>query len=118
MTSPNKRITRSTNRKQYERQSAVSMSQLSNEKQQQQEQQEPTEQRPPIWKVWFIASRPHTLTASISPIIVSYNVGLVVIQNLNLPKFRFLTFEWMIFCILMQVGTNLHNDYADFVKGS
>lgn len=26
--------------------------------------------------------------------------------------------EWSFFCILMQLGCNLHNDYADFIKGA
>ena len=29
-----------------------------------------------------------------------------------------ITFLWTLFCILIQLGTNLHNDYADFVKGA
>lgn len=33
-------------------------------------------------------------------------------------SFFWLTVEWTVFCMLMQLGTNLHNDYADFVKGA
>jgi len=28
------------------------------------------------------------------------------------------TFAWLLFCVFIQLGTNLHNDYADFVKGA
>jgi 1,4-dihydroxy-2-naphthoate octaprenyltransferase len=103
-------------RRQKQQLSSISVS--SNNEQQQQQEQQQQEQRPPTWKVWLIASRPHTLTASISPIIVAYNVGMVVIDDLNHQKYRLLTVEWMVFCVFMQLGTNLHNDYADFVKGA
>ncbi|OEU10079.1 hypothetical protein FRACYDRAFT_173266 [Fragilariopsis cylindrus CCMP1102] len=74
--------------------------------------------RPPLWKVWFVAARPHTLSASIAPNIVAYNVGIAIIDNVNKASFFWFTMEWTLFCILMQLGTNLHNDYADFVKGA
>ncbi|KAG7354065.1 UbiA prenyltransferase family-domain containing protein [Nitzschia inconspicua] len=83
--------------------------------------------RPPSWKVWFIAARPHTLTASVAPNIVSYSACLALLfensDNISLPfldvaHLRNLTFQWTAFCMLMQLGTNLHNDYADFVKGA
>jgi 1,4-dihydroxy-2-naphthoate polyprenyltransferase len=32
--------------------------------------------------------------------------------------FLSLTIQWTAFCVLMQLGTNLHNDYADFVLGA
>ena len=74
--------------------------------------------RPPLWKVWFVAARPHTLSASIAPNIVAYNVGIAIIDNVDKASFFWCTMEWTLFCILMQLGTNLHNDYADFVKGA
>ena len=77
--------------------------------------------RPSLWKVWFVAARPHTLSASIAPNIVAYNVGIAIIDGVNddsSSTFFWLTMEWTLFCILMQLGTNLHNDYADFVKGA
>jgi len=91
----------------------------------------PSSPRPPLWKVWFVAARPHTLTASISPNIVAYNAGIAFIDgvvdtdtdtggnaNANATSFFWLILEWTAFCMLMQLGTNLHNDYADFVKGA
>jgi 1,4-dihydroxy-2-naphthoate polyprenyltransferase len=76
------------------------------------------EPRPHLVKVWWIACRPHTLTASLSPIIVAYNASLAHIQPLERGVFVSLTVQWAIFCMMMQLGTNLHNDYADFIKGA
>lgn len=77
-----------------------------------------TSTRPPLWKVWWIACRPHTLTASLAPVVVSYNIGISRIVNLEYSRYLILTLKWAAFCMLMQLGTNLHNDYADFVKGA
>ena len=74
--------------------------------------------RPPLWKVWWTACRPHTLTASLSPVVVSYNAGLSVIDDIDKSSFIILTIQWAAFCMLIQLGTNLHNDYSDFVKGA
>lgn len=79
-----------------------------------------TEKRPPLWKVWFVAARPHTLTASIAPNIVAYHAGVAKMDLDSTATGSYLgwTLEWTLFCMLMQLGTNLHNDYADFVKGA
>jgi 1,4-dihydroxy-2-naphthoate octaprenyltransferase len=58
------------------------------------------------------------LTASVAPNIVAYNAGVTLIDDVDRPTFMVLTIQWTIFCMLMQLGTNLHNDYADFVKGA
>jgi 1,4-dihydroxy-2-naphthoate polyprenyltransferase len=73
------------------------------------------EERPPTWKVWLHASRPHTLTASLSPCIVGYAIAARNSHLLSLPQ---ISFQWLLFCVLIQLATNLHNDYADFVKGA
>lgn len=84
------------------------------------------EPRPPTWKVWLTASRPHTLTASLSPVLVGYHLTAAYVipevgqgddgeVYVNLPM---LSSRWFLFCVLVQLGTNLHNDYADFVKGA
>jgi 1,4-dihydroxy-2-naphthoate polyprenyltransferase len=72
------------------------------------------DQRPPLWKIWFIAARPHTLTAAIAPCIVGSSVTYA--QTRQFPTK--ITIMWTLFCMLVQLGTNLHNDYADFVKGA
>ncbi|KAL3945041.1 MAG: hypothetical protein SGBAC_000898 [Bacillariaceae sp.] len=74
--------------------------------------------RPPLWKVWLVASRPHTLTASLAPVLVGYSVGLAIIENVDRASYLWLNCKWAMFCMLIQLGTNLHNDYADFVKGA
>ena len=74
--------------------------------------------RPSYWKVWWVASRPHTLTASLAPVIVSFFAGLSKIEDLDSQHYLWLTIQWACFCMMMQLGTNLHNDYADFVKGA
>jgi|AntRauTorckE5430_2_1112549.scaffolds.fasta_scaffold14490_1 1,4-dihydroxy-2-naphthoate octaprenyltransferase len=75
--------------------------------------------RPSTLKVWVLASRPHTLTASIAPVAVGwalvqhYSKDHPIDQNLTLISFLFAAFACFI-----QLATNLHNDYADFIKGA
>lgn len=65
--------------------------------------------RPSTIKIWTTAARPHTLTASLCPCIVSY-------AHCNPPYLWFL--YWLLFCFTIQIGTNLHNDYSDYVQGT
>lgn len=78
--------------------------------------------RPSTLRVWILASRPHTLTAALSPVIVGYNLCRVFFHhddnNYNCNLLSSLTLQWVCFCVFIQLGTNLHNDYADFVKGA
>lgn len=102
---------------------------------------------PSKFQVWKLAARPHTLTASVVPVIVGYALTLQLIRDdsfesgscpttsassytcqidqqhskhsqklliLTLP----LAIQFAIFAMLIQISTNLHNDYADFVKGA
>jgi len=74
------------------------------------------ETRPPLWKVWISASRPHTLSASLAPCLVGYSI-----TSTSLPYYPDLTivfFRWLLFCFFIQLATNLHNDYADWAKGA
>lgn len=65
-------------------------------------------------KSWFLAIRPKTLTASISPVVFIYGY-LKYSGQQNLSTSVFLT---TLFCALfMQIGTNLVNDYFDGVQG-
>jgi len=66
--------------------------------------------KPSTFRIWWTAARPHTLTASISPIIVATS-------RLRHPNYRAVVL-WTLFCTTVQLGTNLHNDYADFVQGT
>jgi len=112
---------------------------------------------PSKFQVWKLASRPHTLTASIVPVIVGHALTLQLIhrhpdllldnhladdtaascpttpendlsplrsqtallentasRTILLP----LSLQFALFACLIQISTNLHNDYADFVKGA
>jgi 1,4-dihydroxy-2-naphthoate polyprenyltransferase len=65
--------------------------------------------RPSSMEVWLTAARPHTLTASLCPCLVAYAA--------TRPPWK-LQVLWTIFCMTVQLGTNLHNDYSDFVQGA
>jgi len=39
-------------------------------------------------------------------------------DSINHTIYQRYMIQWAAFCMLMQLGTNLHNDYADFVKGA
>jgi 1,4-dihydroxy-2-naphthoate polyprenyltransferase len=71
-----------------------------------------------MWKVWVLASRPHTLTASLSPCIVGYAIASSTIDYHSSVSLFLIFLRWFFFCVLIQLATNLHNDYADFIKGA
>ncbi|KAL7464744.1 hypothetical protein ACHAXS_005082 [Conticribra weissflogii] len=101
---------------------------------------------PSKFQVWKLASRPHTLTASIVPVIVGHALTLQLIHRHpdwqfdqhpsadtptsscpasfdNSPDARQaallpLSLQFSLFASLVQISTNLHNDYADFVRGA
>lgn len=81
-------------------------------------------QRPSAWRVWAMAARPHTLTASLCPCLVAF--GSIVHHQQQLPLLQqhpqqplpLLMGTWLFFCVTVQIGTNLHNDYSDFVQGA
>ena len=85
-------------------------------------------ERPSNLKVWVLASRPHTLTASIAPVLVGAALTSFHARNVSVSSadekateavsISFLAILWASFACLIQLGTNLHNDYADFVKGA
>lgn len=68
------------------------------------------EKRPAAWKVWWTATRPHTVTASLCPCIVANAACPQTPWNIQLA--------WTLFCVTVQIGTNLHNDYSDYVQGA
>ena len=69
--------------------------------------------RPSLFSIWFQAIRPKTLTAAIAP--VSVGTGLAIADGVVqwVPVFAAL-----IGATLIQIGTNLANDYFDFRKGA
>ena len=76
-------------------------------------------------QVWKLASRPHTLTASLSPVVAGFALTLHYCVCLEASEpcvvskgaIGWIALQFASFAGLIQVGTNLHNDYADFVKG-
>ncbi len=65
------------------------------------------------FNIWWLAIRPRTLIASISPVLVGSSLTLR--QGMFSSKIFFLTLS---FAMLIQIGTNFANDYFDFLKGS
>lgn len=64
-------------------------------------------------KVWFLAARPKTLSASIAPVLIG---GAIALAD---GRHHFGAFFAALICaILIQIGTNLANDYYDFFKGA
>jgi 1,4-dihydroxy-2-naphthoate octaprenyltransferase len=70
-------------------------------------------QKPGPFLLWFLAIRPQTLPASLSPVAVG---AALAFADGHTNVRDALTF-W-VFALFIQIGTNLHNDYADFVKGA
>lgn len=61
---------------------------------------------------WIIAIRPKTLTASLAPILLGTSLALSEgFMNFSLLSLIIMT------ALLIQVGTNLANDYFDFLSG-
>src|SRR5579859_2015350 len=68
--------------------------------------------RPVHWKVWLKTSRPFTLTATISPLLVG--TALAAYQG----KFQLGIFLATFFsCLFLQIGTNYFNEYFDYRYG-
>jgi len=72
-----------------------------------------SETSPNALKVFFLASRPKTWSASICPVLIG---AAVAMRNVPLTySTLLLTF---FFSLAIQIGTNYANDYFDFRKGS
>lgn len=69
--------------------------------------------RPGQTRAWLLASRPATLPAAITPVLVGTTVGL---SEAGFRPTPFLAA--LLAAILIQIGTNLANDYFDFHKGA
>jgi len=67
---------------------------------------------PSRWQVWLEASRPFSFTASVTPVLIG-----TVLAIIDGPFFlgRFLLA--LIGSLFLQVGTNMINDYYDYVNG-
>jgi len=65
---------------------------------------------PSALKSFVLASRPKTLIAGISPVVI----GTVLAGTVSIPLFTCC----LLFSVLIQIGTNYANDYYDFVNGA
>jgi len=63
-------------------------------------------------KVWILAARPKTLTAAAAPVLVGTGLAAHRAEVAVLPAVAAL-----LGALLIQIGTNLANDYYDFVRG-
>jgi 1,4-dihydroxy-2-naphthoate polyprenyltransferase len=69
---------------------------------------------PPLgWRVWLLAARPKTLTAAVAPVAVGTGLAFGTGAGSWL-----LAVAALLGALLIQVGTNLTNDYYDFRKGA
>ena len=70
--------------------------------------------KPSGYAAWLAAIRPKTLSLSVSPVAVGNAAAWAALGEL----------DWLVFiaslgaAMLIQIGTNLHNDAADFEKGT
>jgi 1,4-dihydroxy-2-naphthoate octaprenyltransferase len=69
--------------------------------------------RTPRWRIWLAAARPRTLPAAVAPVLVGS--ALARHDGRFEPAAAGLC---LAFALLVQVGTNLANDYYDFVRGA
>ena len=69
---------------------------------------------PSGWRVWWTATRPRTLSISATPVLV----GSALAWAEGADPAWFLMLAALCCAILIQVGTNLHNDAADFEGGN
>lgn len=68
--------------------------------------------RPSSWQTWWRLMRPHTLTAAFIPVFIGTMLGILD------GKFHFILFAAMLVAsLLIQIATNLFNEYYDFKRG-
>jgi 1,4-dihydroxy-2-naphthoate polyprenyltransferase len=68
--------------------------------------------RPVHWKVWLKTSRPFTLTATVSPLLVGTALAAYS-HAFSLDIFLITFFS----CLFLQIGTNYFNEYFDYRYG-
>ena len=65
-------------------------------------------------KHWLQASRPKTLVASFLPVVA----GFLLAYEQSPMVSKLVGFLCLLYCLLIQISTNLANDYFDFIKGA
>ena len=69
---------------------------------------------PSGWRSWTMASRPHTLTIGVNPVLVGCSLAWAQTGRIDIP----LMLWSMLGAFLLQTGTNLDNDVSDFQRGT
>lgn len=69
---------------------------------------------PTGWRVWWTAARPRTLSIAATPVLVGTALALAE----GAAPVWFAMFAALCCAVFIQVGTNLHNDAADFERGT
>lgn len=64
------------------------------------------------WHIWWKQMRPHTLTASFTPVLIGTALALPF-DNIHVPVFL----AMLLASIIIQAATNLFNEYYDFKRG-
>jgi len=65
------------------------------------------------WKVWWRLVRPHTLTAAFVPVILGTVLAISYDSRFDIGLF----ITMLIASFLIQIGTNLFNEYYDYKRG-
>ena len=66
-----------------------------------------------MMSAWILAARPQTLSLSMTPVVVGAALAWAMERELHWPSIA----AALIGSMLIQIGTNLHNDAADFKRG-
>lgn len=68
----------------------------------------------PGWQVWWTAARPRTLPLAVTPVLVG--LALAWAEG-GMPQTG-IALATLLAALLIQIGTNLHNDASDFERGN
>lgn len=69
---------------------------------------------PSGWRIWWTAARPRTLTLATAPVLA----GTALAWAEGAPHQWPIVLAVLCAALLIQIGTNLHNDAADFERGN
>ncbi len=70
-------------------------------------------EQPKGFKIWFMALRPKTLTAAFAPMLMATAMAWS-----NEQAQMWVALVCLVTALLLQIGTNIANDYYDFIKGA
>ncbi len=65
-------------------------------------------------RIWLMAARPRTLPAAVAPVLVGTALAVAATDDLHVGAFV----AALLGAVLIQVGTNLSNDYSDARRGA